>query len=192
MILKKQYFFSLLKIQFLFLIFLIATNVNSQELPLVENFSQKKYNAGAQNWALSISKEGNLYVANNFGLLEFNGAKWRLYNTPNSTIMRSVNVFEDKIFTGFYMDFGYWLRDDYGELHFTSLVSKYNISVLEDEQFWNIIKYDDWVLFQSLQRIYFYNLKTNEFKIISSDVKITKMFSVKNKIYFQQLGKGLK
>ena len=191
MILKKQYFFSLLKIQFLFLIFLIATNVNSQELPLVENFSQKKYNAGAQNWALSISKEGNLYVANNFGLLEFNGAKWRLYNTPNSTIMRSVNVFEDKIFTGFYMDFGYWLRDDYGELHFTSLVSKYNISVLEDEQFWNIIKYDDWVLFQSLQRIYFYNLKTNEFKIISSDVKITKMFSVKNKIYFQQLGKGL-
>ena len=191
MILKKQYFFSLLKIQFLFLIFLIATNVNSQELPLVENFSQKKYNAGAQNWALSISKEGNLYVANNFGLLEFNGAKWRLYNTPNSTIMRSVNVFEDKIFTGFYMDFGYWLRDDYGELHFTSLVSKYNISVLEDEQFWNIIKYDDWVLFQSLQRIYFYNLKTNEFKIISSDVKITKMFSVKNTIYFQQLGKGL-
>lgn len=165
--------------------------MNSQELPLVENFSQKKYNAGAQNWALSISKEGNLYVANNFGLLEFNGAKWRLYNTPNSTIMRSVNVFEDKIFTGFYMDFGYWLRDDYGELHFTSLVSKYNISVLEDEQFWNIIKYDDWVLFQSLQRIYFYNLKTNEFKIISSDVKITKMFSVKNKIYFQQLGKGL-
>ena len=169
----------------------MTTNLSSQELPLVENFSQKKYNAGAQNWSLSISKEGNLYVANNYGLLEFNGAKWKLYNTPNSTIIRSVNVFEDKIFTGFYMDFGYWLRDDYGELFFTSLVTKHNISVLEDEQFWNIIKYDDWVLFQSLQRIYFYNLKTNEFKIISSDVKITKMFNVNNTIFFQQLGKGL-
>jgi len=191
MIFKKQYLFHLLKIQFLFLVLFVTHNLSAQELPPVNNFSQKNYNAGAQNWSLSQSKEGNLYVANNFGLLEFNGAKWRLYNTPNSTIMRSVNVFEDKIFTGFYMDFGYWLRDDYGELYFTSLVAKFNIPVLEDEQFWNIIKYDDWVIFQSLQRIYFYNLKTNEFKIISSDVKITKMFSVKNTIYFQQLGKGL-
>lgn len=191
MIPKKHYFFSLLKIQFLILLILVPFKVSAQELPLVNNFSQKKYNAEAQNWSISQSKDGGLFVANNLGLLEFNGAKWKLYPTPNSTIMRSVNVFEDKIFTGFYMDFGYWLRDKFGELYFTSIVSKYQIPVIEDEQFWNIIQYDDWVLFQSLQRIYFYNLKTNEYKVISSDVKITKMFSVKNTIYFQQLGKGL-
>lgn len=191
MMFNKQYYFSFLRIQILFLLFLVTPNLSGQELPFIDNFSQKEYNAGAQNWSISQSSKGNLYVANNSGLLEFNGAKWKLYETPNLTIMRSVNVFEDKIFTGFYMDFGFWKRDDFGDLGYTSLVSNYNIPILEDEQFWNIIRFDDWVLFQSLQRIYFYNLKTNEYKITSADVKITKMFAVKNTIYFQQLGKGL-
>jgi len=190
-ILKKQYFFSQLKIQFFFLIFFVTLKINSQELPLVHNFSTKDYIAEAQNWSISQSSNGNLYVANNLGLLEFNGAKWKLYNTPNSTIMRSVKVVEDKVFTGFYMNFGYWLKNEYGKLEYTSLVEKHNIPVLEDEQFWNIIHFDEWILFQSLQRIYFFNTQTNEYKIISSDVKITKMFSVKSTIYFQQLGKGL-
>ena len=188
---NKRYYFSFLRIQILFLLFLVTPYASAQELPSIDNFSQKEYNAGAQNWSISQSSEGYLYVANNAGLLEFNGAKWKLYETPNLTIMRSVNVFENKIFTGFYMDFGFWERDDFGELGYMSLVSNYNIPILEDEQFWNIIRFDDWVLFQSLQRIYFYNLKTNEYKITSADVKITKMFAVKNTIYFQQLGKGL-
>jgi AraC family chitin signaling transcriptional activator len=183
-------------IQIKYICFLLISTLSismsaAQELPPVNNFLPKEYSAEAQNWSISQSKEGNLYVANNLGLLEFNGAKWELYKTPNATIIRSVKIIEDKIFTGFYMDFGYWLKNDFGKLYFTSLVSKYNIPVIEDEQFWNIIQLDDWILFQSLQRIYFFNIKTKEYKVISSEVKITKMFSVRNTIYFQKFGKGL-
>jgi len=176
---------------YLLLFFLFIGKLNSQELPPVNNYSPKIYGAEAQNWSISQSQEGNLYVANNLGLLEFNGAEWDLYKTPNSTIIRSVKIFKNKIFTGFYMDFGFWLKDDYGKLNYTSIVQKYKIPVLEDEQFWNIIQLDEWVVFQSLQRIYFFNLKTKEYKIISSKFKITKMFSVKKSIYFHKLGKGL-
>jgi len=176
---------------YLLLFFLFIGKLNSQELPPVNNYSPKIYGAEAQNWSISQSQEGNLYVANNLGLLEFNGAEWDLYKTPNSTIIRSVKVFKNKIFTGFYMDFGFWLKDDYGKLNYTSIIQKYKIPVLEDEQFWNIIQLDEWVVFQSLQRIYFFNLKTKEYKIISSKFKITKMFSVKKSIYFHKLGKGL-
>jgi len=176
---------------YLLLFFLFIGKLNSQELPPVNNYSPKIYGAEAQNWSISQSQEGNLYVANNLGLLEFNGAEWDLYKTPNSTIIRSVKIFKNKIFTGFYMDFGFWLKDDYGKLNYTSIIQKYKIPVLEDEQFWNIIQLDEWVVFQSLQRIYFFNLKTKEYKIISSKFKITKMFSVKKSIYFHKLGKGL-
>ncbi len=179
------------KIIFIFFVISFSSQLHSQQLPPINNFTTKNYNAESQNWSISQSRDGNIYVANNLGLLEFNGAKWKLYDTPNSTIMRSVKSIENRVFTGFYMDFGFWTRNDFGNLEFTSLVKKHNISVLEDEQFWNILHYDDWILFQSLQRIYFYNLNTNEFKIISSGVKITKMFSVQNTIYFQKLGKGL-
>ena len=172
-------------------ILFFGVNLQAQELPPINNFTPKNYNGESQNWSISQANEGELFVANNKGLLEFNGAEWRLYPSPNKTIMRSVNVIDDIIFTGFYMDFGYWSRNSHGELEFTSLVNEHEIPVLEDEQFWNIAEFEDWVLFQSLQRIYFFNTKTKTYQIVSSDVKITKMFHVDGKIYFQKLGEGL-
>lgn len=182
---------SLISSLLFFLLFFSNSIIYAQELPPINNFAPKNYNGESQNWSISQSKDGKLYVANNLGLLEFNGAEWELYKTPNATIMRSVNVIEDKIFTGFYMDFGYWLRDEFGTLNYFSLVNSFKIPLLEDEQFWNIIEFEDWILFQSLQRIYLYNTKTDEIQIINSDVKITKMFHVKDDIYYQKLGKGL-
>ncbi|MDO6601058.1 triple tyrosine motif-containing protein [Tenacibaculum sp. 1_MG-2023] len=164
---------------------------NAQELPPINNYTPVDYNGETQNWAISQSKEGYIYAANNKGLLEFNGANWQLYPTPNETIMRSVKVYKDKIFTGFYMDFGYWQKNEFGSLKYTSIAEKSTIPLLEDEQFWSIIQVEDWILFQSLQRIYLYNLNTKEFKVIKSNTTITKMLKVDDTIYFQQINKGV-
>lgn len=165
--------------------------LQGQELPPINIYSPENYDVQNQNWAVSQSKDKFIYIANNKGLFEFNGAEWQLYPTPNETIMRSVKVIGDKVFTGFYMDFGYWLKDDYGMLKYTSIAKKNKIPLLEDEQFWNIIELDGWILFQSLQRIYLYNLDSEEYKIINSPVKITKMFGVNGTIYFHQKGRGV-
>ena len=45
-------------------------------------------------------------------------------------------------------------------------------------EFWNIIKYNDWIIFQSLDRIYFYNTIDETFNSFSSDVAISKIFVV--------------
>jgi len=165
--------------------------LQGQELPPINIYSPQNYDVQNQNWAVSQSKDKFIYIANNKGLFEFNGAEWQLYPTPNETIMRSVKVIGDKVFTGFYMDFGYWFKDDYGMLKYTSIAKKNKIPLLEDEQFWNIIELDGWILFQSLQRIYLYNLESEEYKIINSPVKITKMFGVNGAIYFHQKGRGI-
>lgn len=175
----------------LIVLFSVIFSGKAQELPPVEVYFPEDYGAESQNWAINQSLNGSIYVANNKGLLEFNGARWSVHPTPNKTIMRSVRVFESKIYTGFYMDFGYWEKNKLGDLLYTSLVKKNNITLEEDEQFWNILQLDEWLLFQSLQRIYLFNTKSNEYKVISSDVKITKMFKVRNDIFFQQLGKGI-
>ena len=169
----------------------LILKVNSQELPLINRFSPEDYNAESQNWSISQSENGFIYVANNKGLLEFNGASWNLYPTPNQTIMRSVKAHKDKIFTGFYMDFGYWQKDEFGILNYTSLVKENKIKLLSDEQFWNIIELDGWILFQSLQRIYIYNLNSDLIKVINSDTTITKMFKVDDSVYFQKFGEGI-
>lgn len=163
----------------------------SQELPPIIKYSSNIYGAGNQSWMISQDDKNVMYFANNEGLLEYNGTDWELYPTPNETIMRSVKVIDDTIYTGCYMDFGYWTRQSNGKLKYTSLSNTIKNKILDDEQFWNILNYDQWILFQSLNRIYIYDTKTRNFKIISPQNGVIKSFSTKNSIYYQTINEGL-
>ncbi|MEC4004982.1 triple tyrosine motif-containing protein [Flavobacterium sp. SUN052] len=172
-------------------ILLISLFGYSQELPPIIKYSPSVCGAGNQNWTISQDKNRFVYFANNDGLLEFDGSTWTLNPSPNETIIRSVKVIDDKIYTGCYMEFGYWKRQSNGQLKYVSLSNSINSKILYEEQFWNIINYDQWVVFQSLSRIYIYDTKTKKFKIISPKNSITKAFRTPNAIYFQVLNEGL-
>ncbi|WP_299227799.1 triple tyrosine motif-containing protein [uncultured Psychroserpens sp.] len=173
------------------LIFTFSLATLAQEFPPIEYFSNSAYDAENQNWSIAQDSDKLIYVANNNGLLEFNGARWKLYPSPNKTIIRSVNVIDDVVYTGCYMEFGYWMHDQYGQLVYTSLSDKIKDQLIEDEQFWNIIAIDDWILFQSLNRIYSYNKFDHSFKIIDSETRLTKMVKADGTIYFQKFNDGI-
>tara|TARA_R110002049_G_scaffold168670_7_gene335242 strand:- start:1182 stop:3938 length:2757 start_codon:yes stop_codon:yes gene_type:complete len=163
----------------------------AQEHPPIQIYAPKDYGGETQNWSISQSKEKYIYVANNQGLLEFNGANWQLYKSPNETIVRSVKVIDGIIYTGCNSEFGYWKRNGLGLLYYTSLSEELKIEFLEDEEFWNIINIDDYILFQSLQRIYIFNKINKSYNIIDSETTIHKMFKVDDAIYFQRDKEGL-
>ena len=165
--------------------------INAQEHSPIQVYTPNEYGAETQNWSISQSKNRNIYVANNNGLLEFNGAEWQLYKSPNETIIRCVKVIGDLIYTGCYREFGYWKRNEFGLLDYTSLSKKLNINFLEDEEFWNIISIEDYILFQSLNRIYIYNQKDQSYNIIESKSGISKMFQIDKTIYFQKNKDGI-
>jgi len=174
-----------------FLILLFSGVLKAQELPPIANYSPKFYGAENQNWAISQSEDQVVYVANNSGLLAFNGAKWSLYPSPNKTIIRSVNVIDDRVYTGCYMEFGYWEADKFGLLNYLSLSKTFQGEMVEDEQFWNILKIDDWILFQSLNRIYIYHTLDKTFDIIDAETRLVKVFKVAESIYFQKMNDGV-
>ena len=178
------------KITFIFIIFTFF-NCLAQDLPPILKYTAGNYMAGNQNWMINQDDNGYLYFANNEGLLEFNGTAWSLYPTPNETIMRSVKVIGNRIYCGFYMDFGYWTRQADGTLSYTSLTKKIRNKIIDDEQFWNIAQYDRWVIFQSLTQIFIYDTKTSQFNIIGSDTGINKVFTVNNTILYQTFNSGL-
>ena len=132
-----------------------------------------------------------MFFANNEGLLEYNGSNWTLYPSPNETIIRSVKVIDNKIFTGCYMEFGFWTRQTNGQLKYTSLSQSIKNRIHDDEQFWNILNYDQWVIFQSLERIYIYDTKDGKFNIIAPKNGVLKSFRANNSIYFQTINSGL-
>ena len=169
----------------------VTTFCSGQDLPPIVKYSSSIYGAGNQNWMISQDKSQFVYFANNEGLLEFNGSSWSLYDSPNESIIRSVKVIGDKIYTGCYMEFGFWSKKSNGQLQYASLSSKIKPDILDDEQFWNILDYDQWVIFQSLNRLYIYDTKTKKFSIITPKNDILKSFGVSNSIYFQTLNGGL-
>lgn len=178
------------KIIFCFFILLGAIS-NTQELPPIQIFTTQDYSAEDQNWAISQSDNGFIYVANNKGLLEYSGSNWTLYPSPNGDILRSVSVVDDKIYTGGYRDFGFWTKNEFGNLFYTSLSNNNDFIINEDEEIWGIIDIEGYILFQSLERIYIYDISQENFKIIDSKTRINKIFSVDGTIYFQKNKEGL-
>lgn len=179
-----------LKIQINYLIILFSLVCSAQELPPIVKYSKDNYNAGIQNWMISQDSHRFMYFANNEGLLEFNGSKWILNPSPNATIIRSVKCINDKIYTGAFMEFGFWQHAINGQLFYTSLSESIKNKINDDEQFWGIFPFDNWILFQSLEKIYAYNTKTKSFTIINPNSTINKAFKTENGIYFQTT-KGL-
>lgn len=178
------------KFSIYFLLFIIFSGF-SQELPPIIKYETDTYKAGNQNWM--ISQDGNkyMYVANHSGLLEFNGSQWKLYESPNETTLRSVMVVNGKVYTGCYMDFGYWQRQAGGELTYTSLGNKIKDKILDDEQFWNIISYDNWVIFQSLDQLFVYDTHKETFNIIHPKGGVIKVYNIGASVYYQTINKGL-
>ena len=54
----------------------------------VKNYTVDDYKASCQNWGFSLTPDGMLYVANNSGLLAFDGNTWKLYSLPGAEVKR--------------------------------------------------------------------------------------------------------
>ena len=171
------------------LVFTLASQ--AQVFSPIQVFTPQDYGAEDQNWAISQSEDNFIYVANNKGLLEYNGASWNIYNSPNNGILRSVRVIGDRIYSGGYMDFGYWIKNKEGLLIYTSLKDDLKSNIKEDEDFWGIIDIGQFVLFQSFDRIYVYHAENKSFSVIESDKRINKVFKVDETVYYQIIGEGV-
>lgn len=176
---------------FFYISFSTFCSVSAQEMPPIQYFTPISYGGGNQNWMISQDQNQYLYFANNQGLLSFDGAKWEIYPSINESIVRSVKVIGERIYTGCYMDFGYWTRMKNGRLLYTSLSAKIKSKIQEDEQFWNILHFDQWVVFQSLNKIFIYDAKKESFKIIAPKSPILKSFLTANTIFYQTVDSGL-
>ncbi|MDG1014643.1 MAG: triple tyrosine motif-containing protein [Flavobacteriaceae bacterium] len=166
-------------------------NINAQEHPPLMAYAPELYGAENQNWGISQTSDQTMYFANNSGLLEFNGVNWSLYPVPDNSIVRSVKSVGNDIYSGSYMDFGVWKKNNKNILEYTSLPNKLGIELKDEEQFWKIVKLDDWLVFQSYSRIYLVNIDTNEYSFIESDDDITNIFVVDGVLFFNKKNKGL-
>jgi DNA-binding CsgD family transcriptional regulator len=129
--------------------------LRAQEVPRVRNFSPTDYGGQNQNWSLSESPEGWLYVGNNGGLLECDGARWTKFDLPEGQVVRATAVGpRGEIFCGGFGEFGYWQKGGDGRLFYTSLSQQLASERLGKEEIWHIFLGVDCVFFQSFSIVY--------------------------------------
>ena len=163
---------------------------NTIGLPDVINYNKQIYNAGLQNWDIKQDKNGLIYIANNEGLLSFDGKYWNLYPLPNKTIVRSIEVATDnRIYAGGQDELGYFTPSRNGQLQFHSLTS---IIPAKDKSFgdvWDIVALNKNIFFRTANKLFkFSNEVIAEFNAPS---EWTYMGIANNEIYAQDARVGL-
>ncbi len=189
---KKLILSHFLIIGFLLVSALFNGQNKNMGLPNIKNYQKTDYQSGTQNWCIDQDNNGNVYFANNNGLLQFDGTTWRNYNIPNTANIRSVKIDDStgRIYVGGYSEFGYFKSDDNGNLTYVSL-SKLISSVDSKlaDFIWKIHIFNDEVIFQSFQMAYVF--KNDTLKILQAPNRFQFSFQVENKLYFQDIASGI-
>lgn len=181
-------FYRLKILGFLLSVIQVSSLYSQQLTPPIHNYSSTEYKAASQNWDIDVDEKGVIYAANNQGLLSFDGQSWELFPLPKGSIIRSVFINEDKIYTGSYKEFGFWQRDQTGKLFYNSLIPKLGKYAMQSEEFWEILEFKDDIYFRSFGAIYKYNHST--IKPVQNVVS-NKMIVYKDKLLLAVRKEGL-
>jgi DNA-binding CsgD family transcriptional regulator len=169
----------------------VCAQMNVAGLPDIKNYKRSDYRGGTQNWNIDQDRQGNLYFANNAGLLQFDGATWNKFDLPNHSYVRSVKVDDTgRIYVGGYNEFGYFSPNEKGALTYHSLASLLAEGSQRNIDFiWKIHLFKKEVVFQGFEQAYIYDGKT----VIQLDAPNRFQFSflVEDRLYFQDKQAGL-
>ena len=177
----------LLKLLFFFF---IASQIQAQELlPFVENYSKSDYQGDNQIWNVAQGNDNAMYFANNHYLLRYDGVVWEKYTLPNKTIIRSIMIDGDKIYSGSYKEFGYWYRKE-GKMHYVSITKNLRLFDEKDnEEIWKIFNFNGSIYFQSFNDVFIYNGK--KIQKIRFPFLISYCFVVDKNLYVASVEKGI-
>ena len=178
------------KIALFFLLYFSSLPFYSQELlPFVENYNKSNYQGDNQIWSVAQGNDSAMYFANNYYLLRYDGVKWEKYSLPNKTIIRSVMVDGDRIYTGSYKEFGYWTRKK-GKMLYVSISDKTKVfDDSDNEEIWKIFKFKGKIYFQSFNGLFLYDgkvIQKNKFPFL-----VSYCFVVDNQLLVASVEKGI-
>ncbi|MFB9863774.1 triple tyrosine motif-containing protein [Rufibacter immobilis] len=179
----------------LLLLGVIASTAQAQHYffgnPIIRNYKPEEFKGGIQSWGIVQDDREILYIANNFGLLEFDGATWNLYSSKKGTKVRSVYVGGDgRIYIGSQADFGYFAPDEQGTLQYFPLVDSLPEKHRNFDEVWRIYEQGGRIYFFTFKNIYSYK-PGKPIEVIVPGNPLEFSFQVNKELYSLVWGQGL-
>ena len=162
---------------------LCSLSVFAEWAPLVRTFTPDDYDAGTQNWALLQQKNGWIYAANNYGMLEYDGSRWKLYGIGNSTVVRAIAVdTAGTVYAGGTDEFGVFRPNAYGTQEYHSLVENIPVRYRHFGEVWKIFWSEERLYVQTRNYIFLFS-KENHVEVIDPGDVIRTSLLVGNEFF---------
>lgn len=172
-------------------LFSLSSFTDAQELGLypIRNFSHRDYAGHAQNWAIVQDHRGLIYIANNEGVIEFDGSDWRRISI-NGAHSRCLDVdAEGRIWVGGQDEIGYLAADSSGSIRYFSLVNTLPESLLPIGYVRQVFATKEGVFFSTNQILI--QIKNGSIKYWKPKTLFHRTYFVNGVIYTNQPGYGL-
>jgi DNA-binding CsgD family transcriptional regulator len=157
-------------------------------LPEITNYDKQTYRGGAQTRQVAQDKTGNLYFANDEGVLKFDGVRWKLYPLPNKSLVRCLRFGPDEnLYVGGQDEVGYFAPSATGTLQYHSLKNRLPQAYRSFADVWELHFIGRDLFFQTSDRIYRLGAQTS----VYPDPHWQFMGSMGATLVAQSAGKGL-
>lgn len=170
-------------IVFLCLLLLFPFSSIGQELGrvFIKNYTPKEYKGSTQNWAMTQSDKGFLYVANNSGVLEFDGVNWRLIKVLDDLPVRYLTRANDgTIYVGAVGEIGLLQADKTGALQYVSLIPQLPVAYRKFKDVWRVFAHEDDVFFFARGKL----LRWSENTFSNWDIQDASLLNIANGIIY--------
>lgn len=152
----------------------------------IQNFTPTDYKAGIQNIDFAQNRDMTLFVANNLGVLSFDGIKWQAHDFKTGKKKRSL-AFDGqahRLYVGSQGEFGYFEAD----WSYVSLLEQIPLAHRAFDEVWDVFLVGGQVYFCTFKGIYAYD--GSKITVIQHPDGLDRSFSSHGK-FFTQTQKGL-
>ncbi len=155
-----------------------------------KNYSFKEYGHQPQNWDMVQDKDGVLYIANQGGLLVFDGVSWRVAGVPGFDSVRSMAMdATGTIFLGGKNNTGYLAAGPGGRLEYISLLEHFGQKVKNFSNVWQTLATRDGVYFRTTHYLFFWD--GTHIDLVDTRYPIIASFVPGGELIVQQKNQGL-
>lgn len=147
----------------------------------IQNFSTSEYKAGIQNIDFAQNRDMGIFVANNLGVLSFDGNEWNVnaYKTGKKQRSLAFDANENLLYVGSQGDFGYFKEN----WNYVSLLDKIPTGARDFDEVWDVFVNKGKVYFCTFQGIYVYDGES--IQVVKHKEGLDRTFYVEGKLFTQ-------
>ena len=160
-------------------------------LKYFEYYSNKEYHKSPQNWAIVQDQRGIIYVANQGGILLYDGESWESIDITGKSV-RSLAIGADGIiYVGGENQIGRLIPDSMGKLHYESMLNLINENQRDFDRVWRVNTGKGGIFFRAGKYLFNWNPASGDMKSWQAESQFNASFDCENTFYIHERGVGL-